>query len=166
MVLPGLSAAVISSLFAVAFFCACGVPSQGVAGDAGTIDRSAAGLTQFVKAGGYLSWRAETAVHSSSGPHGGNVRSYLNEVLYASLKAGNATHPPGSTVVKELYGSGGTAVTGHAVDLKDESGSWTFYEGFAPSYASPYYFQGSSNLCANCHQAGVDHYLGLLSNLP
>lgn len=93
-------------------------------------------------------------MHASTGPHGGNVRTWVNGVLYASLKAGNTTHPPGSVTVKELYGSGTTAVTGHAIDAKDASGKWFFYEGFAPAYASPYYFAGTSNFCASCHASG------------
>ncbi|MBL9043365.1 MAG: hypothetical protein JNM83_17260 [Myxococcales bacterium] len=78
--------------------------------DGGT-DNSAAGLTAFVKAGSYKSWKAEPAIHASTGPHGGNVRTYVNSLLYASLKAGNVSHPKGSIVVKELYGSGTTTLT-------------------------------------------------------
>lgn len=149
---------------------ATGGPDSGADGgttaDAGGFDTSAAGITAFVKDGGYKSWRAETAVHASTGPHGGNVRVWVNELLYASLKAGNTTHPPGSITVKELYGSGTTTPTGHAVDVKDATGMWTFYEGFGPAYANPYYFRGTTNFCASCHQPGPDYYLGLLTNLP
>lgn len=138
-----------------------GTPSP----DAG-LDHSAAGLTAFVRSGGHAGWRAENAVHPSTGPHGGNVRSFVNELLYASLKAGNTTHPPGSAVVKELYGSGTTAVTGYAMDVKDSQGTWFFFEAFAPSYSNPYYYSGTTNFCASCHAAGPDFYLGLKANLP
>jgi hypothetical protein len=129
---------------------------------------SAAELLAFVQSGEYKSWRAEPAVHASSGPHGGNVRSYVNDVLYASLKAGNTVHPNGSVVVKELYGSTTTTITGHAVDVKeDPSGEWIFYEGFAPSYSNPYYFRGTSNLCGGCHgRGGTDYVLTPASAFP
>ncbi|GEM_PF-1575606 len=134
--------------------------------DAGQLDDSAAGLTAFVKSGAYKGWKAETAVHGSTGPHGGNVRTYVNDAMHGSLKAGNATHPPGSIAVKELYGSGTATVTGHAVDAKNAAGTWIFYEGFGPTYANPYYYQGTTNFCASCHASGPDYYRGLLSNLP
>jgi hypothetical protein len=128
--------------------------------DGGRLDTSAAGLTAFVKSGAYKSWKAEPAVHRSAGPHGGNVRTYVNDVFYASLKAGNATHPQGSITVKELYGSSTTNVTGHAVDVKDEAtGEWVFYEGFGPDYTSPYYYRGISNFCAGCHQRDNNDYM-------
>lgn len=127
---------------------------------------SAANLTAFAKSGGYKSWRAENQIHNSTGPHGGNVRSYVNDILYASLKAGNTTHPPGSAVVKELYGSGTSTLTGHALDAKDDGGTWVFYEGFAPSYSNPYFYRGTTNFCASCHATGSDFYRGLLTNLP
>lgn len=117
-------------------------------------------LTAFVKAGSYKTWKAEPAIHASTGPHGGNVRTYVNDVLYASLKAGNTSHPKGSIVVKELYGGGTSSLTGHAVDIKDEqTGEWVFYEGFAPGYSAPYYFRGTANFCASCHAPGLDYVL-------
>lgn len=128
--------------------------------DGGSFDTSAAGLTAFVKSGAYKSWKAEPAVHRSAGPHGGNVRTYVNDVFYASLKAGNTTHPRGSITVKELYGASTTNVTGHAVDVKDEaSGEWVFYEGFGPGYTSPYYYRGIANFCAGCHQRDNNDYM-------
>ena len=136
--------------------------------DAGGFDTSAAGLTAFVKSGAYKSWKAEPEVHNSAGPHGGKVRTYVNDVFYASLKAGNTTHPRGSITVKELYGSSTTVVNGHAVDVKDEAtGEWVFYEGFGPSYSSFYYHRGTANFCAGCHQgAGNDYMLTPASAFP
>lgn len=123
-------------------------------------------LKAFVKSGAYQQWRAEPSKHPSTGPHGGDVRTFLNDVLYASLKAGNAVHPPGSVVVKELFGAG-SSVTGHAVDVKDSNGIWVFYEGFNSSdYENPYYFTGTNNLCANCHAAGDDYVLTSAAALP
>jgi hypothetical protein len=142
--------------------------TDGGASDGGTaeLDLSAAGLVAFVRDGGYRAWRSEAAVHASSGPHGGNVRTWVNDLLYVSLKAGNTTHPPGSVTVKELYSSGTSAITGHAIDVKNAAGTWVFLEGFAPSYANPYYYVGTSNLCGNCHVSGPDYYLSPISNLP
>jgi hypothetical protein len=135
-------------------------------GGSGGLDTSAAGLTALVRSGEYKSWKAEPQVHPSTGPHS-NVRSYVNDVLYASLKAGNAVHPRGSVVVKELYISS-TEVSGHAVDVKEEgSGQWVFFEGFAPAYSRPYYYRGTSNLCADCHaNGGVDYMLTPASAFP
>jgi hypothetical protein len=142
------------------------VPDGGVAADAGMLDHSAAGLTAFAKSGAYKSWKAEAAVHASTGPHGGNVRTYVNDVLHASLKAGKTTHPPGSVTVKELYGSGTTTITGYAVDAKDSNGTWYFLEAFAPTFSNPYYFVGTSNFCASCHSSGPDYYASPISALP
>lgn len=137
------------------------LPDAGTqAPDAGGLDTSPAGLTAFVMSGAYKSWKAEPEVHNSAGPHGGKVRTYVNDVFYASLKAGNTTHPRGSITVKELYGSTTTTVNGHAVDVKDEAtGEWVFYEGFGPSYASPYYYRGTSNFCASCHDNANNDYM-------
>lgn len=139
------------------------------AGDGGTPSASttASALVDFVRAGSYKSWKAEPAIHGSTGPHGGNVRTYVNDALYASLKAGNTSHPKGSIVVKELYGGGTSSVTGHAVDVKDDqTGEWVFFEGFAPSYGSPYYYRGTTNFCASCHAPGLDYVLTQPSALP
>ena len=132
----------------------------GTDGGSASTSTTADALTAFVKAGSYKTWKAEPAIHASTGPHGGNVRTYVNDVLFASLKAGNTSHPKGSIVVKELYGSGMSSLTGHAVDIKDEqTGEWVFYEGFAPGYSSPYYFRGTVNFCASCHAPGLDYVL-------
>lgn len=133
---------------------------SGTDGGSSSANTTADALTAFVKAGPYRTWKAEPAIHASTGPHGGNVRTYVNDVLYASLKAGNTSHPKGSIVVKELYGSGTSSLTGHAIDIKDEqTGEWVFYEGFAPGYSSPYYFRGTANFCASCHAPGLDYVL-------
>lgn len=94
------------------------------------------------------------------------MRTWVNPALATSLKAGNTTHPSGSIAVKELYGSGtGTAITGWAVDVKDTDGTWIFYEGFAPAL-NQFFFRGTSNLCGNCHRAGVDQVLTPPAALP
>ncbi|MBE2253399.1 MAG: hypothetical protein IAE78_27975 [Myxococcus sp.] len=150
----------------------CGVPMDGglpdggqvlipSAGGAGT-PATRAGLLSFAQGGAYLSWKAEPMVHTSSGPHG-SVRTFVNDALYASLKAGNATHPNGSVSVKELYANG--ARTGWAVDAKGDDGVWVYFEGFEPQL-NQYFFRGTGNLCANCHASGVDFVLTPASALP
>ncbi len=139
-----------------------GTPTDaGTSTDAG-FDTSAAGLKAFAASGQYKSWKSD-AVHDSTGPHGGKVKVFVNDTLFASLKAGNAVHPPGSIAVKELLGSSGTAMNGHAIDVKDTDGTWVFWEGFPTG--SPFYFRGTSNFCASCHQPGKDYYLGIIANL-
>lgn len=119
-------------------------------------------LVAMLQSGEYLAWKAEPQPHSSQGPHG-TVRTFLNPLLYASAKAGNTVHPPGSISVKELYS--GTNRTGWAVDVKTSDGEWVFFEGFEPQL-NQYYFRGVGNLCANCHAGGTDFLLTPASAFP
>lgn len=133
--------------------------------DSGTAATPAtrAGLLSIAQSGAYLSWKAEAAPHQTAGPHGGQVRTFVNDVLYASLKAGNSTHPRGAIAVKELFSNG--ARTGWAIDAKDDDGVWTYFEGFEPQL-NQYFFRGSGNLCSNCHAGGVDFVLTQASAFP
>lgn len=138
------------------------------AGDGGSarLDTSPSALTAFAKSKAYEAWRAEPAKHASEGPHG-QVRTFVNDVLYESMKAGNTTHPPGSVTVKELFGKEGDAITGHAINVKNESGTWFFYEGFTSSdYEEPYHYEGTSNFCAGCHNGGTDYVLVQAAAFP
>ncbi len=146
---------------------ACG-PSSSVDEGVGTIqelDTSEAGIVAFVKEGRYKSWRAEPAVHETRAPHGDKVRVYFNDTVAASLRAGNATHPAGSIVVKELYDDDGKTVTGHALEVKVADGAskdtWIFYEGFGPSYERNYYGRGHDS-CHGCHASGRDYVTSAL----
>lgn len=127
-----------------------------------SIQGTRAGLLAIAQSGSYLTWKAEPMVHRSAGPHG-NVRTFLNDALYASLKAGNTSHPNGSVAVKELYN--GATRTGWAVDAKGDDGVWLYFEGFEPRY-DEYFFRGPGNLCANCHASGVDTVLAPASAFP
>lgn len=118
-------------------------------------------LLELAKSGEYQRWRAEPEAHRSTGPHGGAVRTFLNDALFASLESGATTHPPGSIAVKELFTDGQRV--GWAVDEKRADGTWLFYEGFEPQL-DQYYFEGTSNLCASCHASGVDYVLVPISN--
>lgn len=135
--------------------------------DGGTaLDTSRSGMTSFAKAKSYSSWKAEPAVHSSAGPHGGKVRTYVNDVMYDSLKNGSGEFPEGSITVKELYADDGVTLDGHAVNAKHDA-QWVFYEGFtSDDYQSPYYFRGTDNLCSNCHKTGRDYFLTPAASVP
>jgi len=121
------------------------------------IPTSAFELRAWLQAGHYRGWTAESDRHVSLGPHGRFVRTYLNDTVIASLQAGNATHPAGSALVKELYFSG-TTVQAWAVEIKvqdDSAGGagWYWWEG-----------EGLAGfglgICTNCHRSD---YNGLTS---
>lgn len=135
-----------------------GRPDAGSSDAGAAFDTSLAGLQAFFQSKAYQAWPSEPAPHPSTGPHGGNVRTWVNPTLEASLDSNATSHPIGSVTVKELYGSGTTTVTGVAIDVKDTDGGWVFFEGFAPSFTG-YYYRGTNNLCGNCHSAGRDYVL-------
>ena len=146
---------------------ACG-PTSTVDEGVGTIqqlDTSEAGVIAFVKEGRYKDWLAEPAVHDTRAPHGDKVRVFFNDTVTASLRAGNATHPVGSILVKELYEDDGKTLTGHALEVKVADGAgkdtWIFFEGFGPDYGSNYYGRAHAT-CHGCHAAGQDYVTSAL----
>lgn len=159
---PRLTAAV-----ALVLTAACG-PTSTVDEGVGVIqqlDTSEAGVISFVKEGRYKDWLAEPSVHDTRAPHGDKVRVYFNDTVAASLRAGNATHPAGSIVVKELYDDDGKTLTGHALEVKVADGAgkdtWIFFEGFGPDYASNYYGRAHAT-CHGCHASGRDYVTSAL----
>lgn len=117
-------------------------------------------LEAWLKADHYKSWRAESAVHDSQGPHFGKVRAYLNPALYTSLNAKTSQHPKGAVAVKELYGDG-NSVKGWSVAIKtatDSSGgaNWYWYEIYEDKVIKD--GQGVL-LCRSCHFTGRDYVL-------
>ena len=97
----------------------------------------------------------------------GSVRTYVNDVLAASLLAGEEAHPQGSTAVKELYG-GDSSVVGWAVSVKtaadSEAGtSWYWYEftGAGTNAA-----ELGAPVCTGCHLAGLDFVLTTSFSAP
>lgn len=109
---------------------------------------SAGPLRQWLIAGMYGGWHAESAVHPSGGPHGGSVRTFLNDAAFDSLQAGNAQHPRGAAVVKELY-FGTERVLGWAAEIKlddDSAGgaNWYWYEGASLAGRG-------LTICTSCH---------------
>lgn len=115
-------------------------------------------LLAWLQAGRYLAWPAESAPHASAGPHGGRVRTYLNDPLFASLDAGDAQHPAGAVAVKELF-LGRDEVSGWAVMVRlqpasDGGRGWYWYEYFGPGQV----FQGVGlRACTGCHSTGRDY---------
>lgn len=121
-------------------------------------------IFDWLKAGSYTGWKAESGPHDSTGPHGGKVRTFVNAALFDSLEAGNTVHPKGAVAVKELYGSG-SAITGWAVEYKTDDDSaggqgWYWYEIYsATDPSSPVAAGNGKSLCFNCHAGGTDYVL-------
>jgi len=122
---------------------------------------SAEVLETWLAEGSYKTWAAESGVHPSTGPHAGNVRTFVNAVALASLAADNAEHPKDSATVKELYGGGVDEIIGYAVSLKTApesqgGGTWYWYERIdATIYADDL----GVGLCTGCHGGGADYIL-------
>lgn len=121
-----------------------------------------AALAAWLAAGHYKGWPSESGPHPSTGPHFGDVRTFLNPALLDSLEAGNDAHPKGAAAVKELYG-GGVDVKGWSVAIKDFDNStmqtagdgWYWYEHYdGNAYASSF----GAGLCVGCHAAGDPNF--------
>lgn len=142
------------------------LPTPTATPDAAPIPTTADELLAWLQAGNYLGWTAESAPHPSGGPHGGTVRTYVNDIVLESLRAGNASHPAGSAVVKELYFNG-SSVQLWAVMVKVQANSdggrgWYWWEG--ASYAGL-----GVPVCTNCHGGNYNGYVSkdyVLSNFP
>jgi hypothetical protein len=123
------------------------------------LPQGVAALLPWLEAGTYRDWPSEAAVHPSTGPHFGGVRTFLNPTLDASLRAEADVHPVGAATVKELYGDG-DEVRGWAVMLKVGAGStgadWYWMEWYA---GQTYADAAGAGLCVGCHAAGRDHVL-------
>lgn len=145
--------------------------SDGTASTADTTDTGAAQelppiesveiLEAWLAAGSYKTWAAETGVHPSTGPHGGNVRTFVNDLALASLAAQNIEHPQDSATVKELYADGVDEIVGYAVSRKTTPASqggdtWYWYERID---ATTYGGELGVGLCTGCHGGGSDFIL-------
>ncbi len=118
-------------------------------------------MTNLARTGAHRSWAGEEAPHRSAGPHA-TVRTFANEPLITSLRAGADTHPIGSITIKELFD--GEKLTGYAIDWKGDDGEWRFFEGFEPAL-NDYFYTGTDNGCAGCHRPGKDFFLTPVSAL-
>lgn len=122
-------------------------------------------LRAYLDQGAYKQFPVEPAVHAGTGPHGGNVRTYLTPALDASLKAGVTEHPRCAAAVKELYGGGTITVTGWAVSVKasetsNNGANWYWYELTSTRPGSTPGFAGYGlSLCTSCHRGGKDYVL-------
>jgi hypothetical protein len=128
--------------------------------DDGPIPSDPVALLGWLEGGGYLQWNAESSPHRSTGPHFGQVRTFVAPSLVESLAAGNTEHPVGAATVKELYGDG-DAVRGWSVSIKLQADSaagsgWFWYE----MYQGNVYASGTGvRLCTGCHGNGIDFVL-------
>ncbi len=122
---------------------------------------SAEVLEAWLAGGAYKAWAAESKVHASTGPHGGNVRTFVNAIALGSLAAQQTEHPQDTALVKELYGDSMDTVIGYAVMRKtapqSEGGAtWYWYERID---ANVYADGLDVALCSGCHGGGADYIL-------
>jgi len=126
----------------------------------GLVPANSAALFDYLTAGEYLEYEAESEVHVSAGPHGSGVRTFLTPDLAASLAAGASEHPVGAAAIKELYAADHTTVTGWAAMVKIAEGtagsSWYFYEVFSTTNGSNPIEGNGRSLCTGCHSSGAD----------
>jgi hypothetical protein len=118
-------------------------------------------LEEWLAGGAYREWAVESAIHPSTGPHAGNVLTYVNAIALQSLADGNAEHPQNAATVKELYGGTMDTIIGYAVSLKtapqSEGGDlWYWYERVN---ATIYGGELGTPLCTGCHGGGADYIL-------
>lgn len=123
------------------------------------VPTTTAEVEAFLAGGSYTSFTAESAPHDSAGPHFGDVRVFVNDILLGSLQAGGDNHPVCSAAIKELYGDGST-VRGHSLSVKVSDGNggddWYWYE----LYDGSTFADGvGESLCTGCHGGGDDFVL-------
>jgi hypothetical protein len=139
------------------------VPASCNGDEGGVVPTSPVALQAWLATRAYKCWTHESTTHPSTGPHGGDVQTYLNAKLDASMKTG-AEHPAGAVAVKELFGTAGKEVTGWAVLVKTQPASaagqgYYWYETFGTTPgASSIEGQGKA-LCVDCHSGGKDFVL-------
>ena len=129
-------------------------------GSLSDVPSQAGPLQDFLDAGEYLDFAAESGVHGSTNgsPHG-DVRVFLNASLDDSLAAGNTAHPAGAAAIKELYAADQSTLIGWAVAVKLEADSdggqgWYWYERLDGTVVAD--GKGPSG-CVGCHVgSGVD----------
>lgn len=130
--------------------------------DAEQVPTSTEELFSYLTRGEYKRFARESAPHSSAGPHGGAVLSYVNALLDESLRSGATAHPAGSASVKELYASDRVTLTGWAVSVKTSPESaagqgWYWREFFSTTDSAQSIGGQGSAACVGCHAAGLDY---------
>lgn len=139
-----------------------GIPADCKGDEGGAVPTDPTALQTWLATGRYQCWAHESVKHPSGGPHGGDVQTYLNAALDASMK-GAGEHPAGAVAVKELYSSG-SVVTGWAVGVKTQATSdggrgWYWYEVFGTQPGANTIEGQNEAICTNCHKAGKDFVL-------
>lgn len=129
-----------------------------IVGDTGTeLEPSAGGVRTFLESREYRAWAAEPAVHAAAmnSPHD-EVRVFFNRLSVDALRAGSASLPIGSMIVKELYEEDRTTLGGFSVMIKTADSSWTWWEAFDPDPESPAYFGVDHRTCKPCHSGATN----------
>jgi hypothetical protein len=119
-------------------------------------------LEAWLAGGAYKQWAVESQVHASTGPHGGNVRTYVNAIALASLAAGNAEHPQDAATVKELYGNSVDTIDRlrrRAQDGADRARAARPGTGTSGSTVPSTPSGLDVGLCTGCHGGGADYIL-------
>jgi hypothetical protein len=120
-------------------------------------------LLTYLRSGEYKSFAAESGPHASTGPHGGRVLTYVNDILADSLDAENAEHPRCAASVKELF-LGKDEVSGWAVLVKNQERSdrgkgYYWYEILSTQSGRRADYEGQGiDICVGCHSAGLDYF--------
>jgi hypothetical protein len=118
----------------------------------------AADLQQWLVAAHYKAWSHESKDHSSDGPHGDTVRTFISPSLASSFAAKRTAHPKGAAAVKELYEAGkhsGWAVSVKVADDSAAGNGWYWYEVFSTKANAKAAYQGKgTKLCRECHESG------------
>ena len=147
---------------------ACAAQDDGLVTSGAPLEMTASGpfpnaggaeALDWLEGGGYLDWTAESSIHGSTGPHFGDVRTYVNDILLQSLQGGNAQHPAGSAAVKELYGDGdGVRGWTTMIKLADDSAggdNWHWYERYE---GDDLIDAAGAAACTGCHGSGLDYW--------
>ena len=118
-------------------------------------------LEAWLAGGAYREWAVESAIHPSTGPHSGNVLTYVNAIALQSLADADPEHLQDSATVKELYGDSLDTIIGYAVSRKtapqSEGGDlWYWYERVNDT---TYGGELGTTLCTGCHGGGADYIL-------
>jgi hypothetical protein len=140
-----------------------GAPASCVDGDeGGNVPTTPVELQAWLGTQAYRCWTHESVRHPSTGPHHGQVQTYLNAKLDTSLK-GTSEHPQGSVAVKELYpDASAKEPDGWAVLVKTQPTSangqgFYWYEAFGTAAGASNIEGQGKQLCVNCHSAGTDY---------
>lgn len=130
----------------------------------GAVPTSGADIFPWLQAKEYANFAAESGQHASTGPHGGNVRTFLNPILFDALSSGSTNFPVGTAAVKELWGNG-SKLLGWAVFVKTQADSaagngFYWYEVYSATDPSNPVADGNGvGLCSGCHSNGTDYFL-------